>query len=289
MYRTGMAIGARTAIAPSPPVQVRTGTTFTVPELIDGSQPARSPQVVHVPPQTRIVVGTPPATPQPGVVHVQPQDIVVVGPPGTTPAPLQERLTFSGHVDIVPERTPTAEELVVRTIAYIPTGLVYSLFAPWPWLSGRPQDLLTVPEMLVWYLALAAAAVTLWRSRSDLRDVAVPALFASGTLLVFALVEGNWGTLYRHRSMVIPVVLTLAAPTLIDAFARRRFAPTRARGTEPRQPLTAAEHEIDRLDALAERVAHVADRESLSRSHDIVQLDHDDAPAVLRGRFSARR
>jgi hypothetical protein len=230
MYRTGMAIGARTAIAPSPPVQVRTGTTFAVAELTDGSVPARSPQVVHVPPQTRIVVGTPPATPRPGVVYVQPQDIVVVGPPETTPAPVQERVPFSAQqLDLVPERTPTAEELALRTIAYLPVGIVYSLFAPWPWLGGRTLDLLTVPEMLVWYLALAAAAVTLWRSRGDLRGVAIPALFAAGTLLVFALVEGNWGTLYRHRSMVIPIVLALAAPTLLDAVARRAFATIRGR------------------------------------------------------------
>jgi hypothetical protein len=45
------------------------------------------------------------------------------------------------------------------------------------------------------------------------------ALFLIGMLALFSIVEGNWGTLFRHRAMVIPWVLTLAAPSLWMAFA----------------------------------------------------------------------
>jgi hypothetical protein len=218
MYREGMALGARTAIAPAP-VEVQTGSTFVVP--VRDVPPSELPRVVHVAPQSRIVVGTPPQVTQAGVVHVRPGDIVVVGGPQTTPGPAEGRMSLQGdQIDLVQRRDQSAEELALRTIAYLPQGLLYSLFAPWPWLGDRRQDLLTIPEMIVWYVCLAAAAHTAWTHRSD-RRLYVPALFAAGTLLVFALVEGNWGTLFRHRSMVIPLVVVLAAPTLLAAVGRR--------------------------------------------------------------------
>src|SRR5206468_1974628 len=51
--------------------------------------------------------------------------------------------------------------LVVRTLSYLPTGLGYAIFAPVPLLSSRLQERLAAPEMLVWYVLLLSAAVTL--------------------------------------------------------------------------------------------------------------------------------
>jgi hypothetical protein len=68
--------------------------------------------------------------------------------------------------------------------------------------------------MVLWYVALAAAAITLVRQRARWQRLFVLGAFAAGLLFLFALVEGNVGTLYRHRTMTLPSVLLLAAPTL---------------------------------------------------------------------------
>lgn len=221
MYRSGMAVGARTAITPAAPLQVSTGSTFYVP--VRDAPPVEPPRVHHVPSEVRIVIGTPPQVTQRGVVHVQPGDVIIVGPGGTTPAPAEARIPLpSAQVDMVRYRPESQGDLVLKTIAYLPLGMLYSLFAPWPWLSERRQDLLTVPEMLLWYALLAGAAMTAWRMRREWRTILVPGIFAAGLLFVFAMVEGNWGTLYRHRSMVIPTVIVLAAPTVLEAMKALR-------------------------------------------------------------------
>jgi hypothetical protein len=115
------------------------------------------------------------------------------------------------------------EPLVIR-VAYV-------LFAPFPWTPRRALDLLSVPEMLVWYAALGGALVTILR-RLHLRQWFAPLLlFVGGTLLVLLVAEGNVGTLFRHRAMVVPFVLILAAPTFALAVPRSaRLSPNVSHG-----------------------------------------------------------
>jgi hypothetical protein len=152
------------------------------------------------------------------VVYVQPGDIVVVGPPGSTAAPAEQRQVLrperEGQTIRLAPATVSETDQAIRTLAYLPKGMLYAVFAPWPWLSDRPLDLLTVPEMTLWYVALIASLATLWTFRERWPLLLAGVLFVGGLLLIFALVEGNWGTLFRHRSMVIPFVLLMAAPQL---------------------------------------------------------------------------
>jgi peptidoglycan/LPS O-acetylase OafA/YrhL len=93
-------------------------------------------------------------------------------------------------------------------------GLFNAIFIPLPFVSPRFQDSAAGLEMIVWYLLLVAAAATLVREKSRWRSFIAPALSVAGLLLVFALVEGNAGTLFRHRGMVVPLVALLASPTI---------------------------------------------------------------------------
>ena len=96
--------------------------------------------------------------------------------------------------------------------------VAYVLFAPFPWNARRALDVLPAPEMIVWYAAIAGALIEFARRVRSWRPLVPLYLFVGGTLLVLLLVEGNVGTLFRHRAMIIPFVLILAAPTF--AFAR---------------------------------------------------------------------
>jgi hypothetical protein len=98
--------------------------------------------------------------------------------------------------------------------------IVYVLMAPFPWTPRRALDLLPAPEMLLWYAALAGALVTVVRRSHLWRSSAPLALFVGGTLLVLLVAEGNVGTLFRHRAMVVPFVLVLASPAFAMALSR---------------------------------------------------------------------
>lgn len=220
-FREGMAAGARTGFQPA---RLEPGTTFVVPtpEPSPGATPPPSPSVIQVRPNARIVVipagePIPTAGPGPENTYVRPGDVIVVGP---------EQLTEG--------------ELTRQTAAYLPIGLLYALFAPWPWLSERAIDLLTVPEMLLWYVALALLPFSLAITRERWRYFLGPLLFVGGTVLIFALVQGNWGTLFRHRAMVIPFVFILASPGLVALADLTRAAHATLASRRARESSTSA-------------------------------------------------
>jgi len=92
-------------------------------------------------------------------------------------------------------------------LLWLPTGLLYVLAAPFPWAAHRLVEQILIPEMLLWYAALACAAVGLavhwrrWRQYAHLLG------YLAATLLTLGIVEGNLGTLVRQRGMIIPFVL----------------------------------------------------------------------------------
>ena len=109
-----------------------------------------------------------------------------------------------------------------RTLSHLPIGLAYALFAPFPLFARRLQEFIAAPEMILWYALLVAALATVLRERR--RWIAlIPAIVTfCGLLTVLALAEGNVGTLFRHRGMLVPLVALLAGPTLARVFARSR-------------------------------------------------------------------
>jgi 4-amino-4-deoxy-L-arabinose transferase-like glycosyltransferase len=97
-------------------------------------------------------------------------------------------------------------------LRFLPTGLVYFLLAPAPWQLFNARQLLTLPEMLVWYALLprvvAGFAIALRRRFAAALPIATFAVFAT---LSYALVEGNLGTAYRHRAQVLVLFLIFGA------------------------------------------------------------------------------
>jgi len=85
----------------------------------------------------------------------------------------------------------------------LPVGLVYLLFAPFPWAISGVRQLLTLPETLVWYALMPAFARGLVYSvRRRLRDVLPILVFAVTLTIAYALMQGNVGTAYRQRTQV---------------------------------------------------------------------------------------
>lgn len=238
----------------SPSPASRTPVVSTSPAVATVASATPSPATIHVRPNTRIVVvtSTPnpvaagsasshPTTPgieapavsvTPDIVYVRPGDVVVVGSPSTTPAPDPRRIVPGGEPVQLRDRQTQDGLVLARTLAYVPRGLAYAFLAPFPWQIERSLDLAVAPEMILWYIVLVAATVTLARNRGEWRRFFALAAVPVGLLLALSLAEGNVGSLYRHRAMTVPWILLLASPTLVAigawAFAlRARLGPIR--------------------------------------------------------------
>jgi len=115
-------------------------------------------------------------------------------------------------------------------LRFLPIGLVYFLLAPAPWQLFNARQLLTLPEMLVWYALLPQVvmgfAIAMRRRFSAALPIATFALFVT---LSYALVEGNLGTAYRHRAQVLVLFLIFGAVGL----ARRREARLAGKAMDP--------------------------------------------------------
>jgi len=110
---------------------------------------------------------------------------------------------IEGQVDI---STPA------KALAFLPQGLLYFWFSPFPWQVRSTLQLLSVPEMLLIY-ALTPAIIrgVGWTLRRRLRQ-AVQVLLLTGLLTIaYALGSGNVGTLYRHRAQSIVFYMMFAA------------------------------------------------------------------------------
>jgi hypothetical protein len=91
-------------------------------------------------------------------------------------------------------------------LRYIPVGGSYLLFAPFPWAIETTLQATAMGEALLWYPLFLLSILGF---RISLRDRGATVLFPVSVLLVvvssYALVEGNFGTAYRHRAQIMPL------------------------------------------------------------------------------------
>ena len=91
-------------------------------------------------------------------------------------------------------------------IQYIPIGASYLLLAPFPWDIATPLQAAAMPETLLWYPLFLLSILGLRISiRNRLTTALVPLCVLMVVVSSYALVEGNFGTAYRHRAQIMPL------------------------------------------------------------------------------------
>jgi bacteriorhodopsin len=86
----------------------------------------------------------------------------------------------------------------------IPVGIIYLLFAPFPWQLASLRQSMALPEMLIWWLSFPLLVLGLWYGvKQRLRAVAPIVIFTTMLTLAYSLVQGNVGTAYRQRSQLL--------------------------------------------------------------------------------------
>lgn len=88
-------------------------------------------------------------------------------------------------------------------LSALPTGLVYLLFAPFPWAVSGLRQALAVPETLVWYALMPAFFRGVTHAvKRKLGTILPIVVFAASLTAAYALMQGNVGTAYRQRTQI---------------------------------------------------------------------------------------
>jgi 4-amino-4-deoxy-L-arabinose transferase-like glycosyltransferase len=118
-------------------------------------------------------------------------------------------------------------------LAALPTGLMYLLFAPFPWAVSGLRQALVLPETLVWY-ALMPAFVrgVVFALKRQFRAVLPILVFAVSLTAAYALMQGNVGTAYRQRAQVTMFFFIFMGVGLVER-QRRRLSREQAESLHP--------------------------------------------------------
>jgi len=108
------------------------------------------------------------------------------------------------------------KDVDVRTtegaLTIIPLGVIYLLFAPFPWQLASLRQSLTLPEMVVWWICFPLLILGLWYAiKHRLREVSPILLFTTMLTLAYSVFQGNVGTAYRQRSQLLVFYFIFAA------------------------------------------------------------------------------
>lgn len=99
-----------------------------------------------------------------------------------------------------------------KLILFAPLGFLYAIFAPFPWQLGSVSQLMAVPETILFYILFPSTIkgiVFAYRNRFNQSILLL--LIILIMLFFLGIVEGNIGTLFRHRSIIFHILFIFTA------------------------------------------------------------------------------
>ena len=142
-----------------------------------------------------------------------------------------ERLQITREDQATWGRSGFGQEYDVSTpsgaLAALPVGLVYLLFAPFPWSISGIRQALALPETIVWYLLMPAfVRGVVYAVRHRLREVLPILVFAASLTGAYAMMQGNVGTAYRQRTQISMFFFVFMGVGIVEKRRQRRGEPT---------------------------------------------------------------
>jgi hypothetical protein len=130
------------------------------------------------------------------------------------------------RVDAATAQSGFARDVDVSTaegaLATIPVGLLYLLFAPFPWQVVSLRQSLTLPEMIVWWVSFPMLILGLWYSiKYRLRMISPILTFTMMLSLAYSIFQGNVGTAYRQRAQLLVFYFIFTAVGYVIIFEKR--------------------------------------------------------------------
>ena len=107
-------------------------------------------------------------------------------------------------------------------LSVIPLGMVYLLFAPFPWQLASLRQSITMPEMIIWWVSFPMCMLGLWFTlKYHLRKALPILIFTSMLTLSYSIFQGNIGTAYRQRAQLLVFYFIFAAVGYVILKERR--------------------------------------------------------------------
>lgn len=89
-------------------------------------------------------------------------------------------------------------------LSTIPIGILYLLFAPFPWQVASLRQSITLPEMIVWWASVPLLVLGLWFAiKYRLRMISPILVFTVMLSVAYSVFQGNVGTAYRQRAQLL--------------------------------------------------------------------------------------
>jgi hypothetical protein len=101
-------------------------------------------------------------------------------------------------------------------ITFLPVGFMFVMFAPFPWQMTSVSQIITLPEMLIWWGTFPLLISGLiYAIRHKLRNAIPIILFNLMLTLIYSLYQNNVGTVYRQRSQLLIFYLIFTAVGIV--------------------------------------------------------------------------
>ena len=107
-------------------------------------------------------------------------------------------------------------------LSTIPIGMLYLLFAPFPWQLGSLRQSITLPEMMLWWASFPLLILGLWFSiKYRLRQISPILIFTVMLSIAYSIFQGNVGNAYRQRSQLLVFYFIFVAVGYVLLLERR--------------------------------------------------------------------
>lgn len=108
---------------------------------------------------------------------------------------------------------------------FLPVGITYLLFAPFPWQGGGFRQMLALPEQFLWYALFPFFIIgMIYTARRHLRDALIIFFFVVQLTCFYGIFVGNIGTAHRQRTQVFVFYLVFAGAGIVYSRSRRRIS-----------------------------------------------------------------
>ncbi|MEZ5308602.1 MAG: hypothetical protein R2684_15770 [Pyrinomonadaceae bacterium] len=92
---------------------------------------------------------------------------------------------------------------VAGAVSTIPIGLIYLMFAPFPWQIGSASQALVFPETFIWWLLFPPMfSGFVYTLRNRLRPAIPIIVFSLMLIAAYSIFQGNVGMTYRQRTQI---------------------------------------------------------------------------------------
>ena len=110
---------------------------------------------------------------------------------------------------------------------FAPAALIVAWLAPFPWQLGSALQIMAMPEMLIYYLLIIPMFLGIkFVMKNKIGEGGIVVVYICVMLVVLAFIEGNIGTLFRHRAMVLPFMFVLTGIGVLQRQKRDVKNPT---------------------------------------------------------------